>query len=116
MASKTRQNGDYPEHTVVHFESDADKVRFYGDPTMDNVITAILALGMETWSIKRRSLVLERLLEERGVTRDMIESYMPTDDDTAEWAKERDRFVTQVMGPLAREGNMRPLDGRDEDA
>ncbi len=46
----------------------------------------------------------------------MIESYMPTDDDTAEWAKERDRFVTQVMGPLAREGNMRPLDGRDEDA
>jgi hypothetical protein len=114
MASKTRQDGEYPAHTALYFEADSDRVRMHDDPMMDNVITALLALGMETWSIRRRSLVLERLLEEKGVTRDMIEGFMPTEEDVSEWENERDRFVNQVMGPLMREGDL-PLSHKRED-
>ena len=57
-----------------------DKVKFYDGQMTDNIITAILTLGSEIWTNRRRTLVLERLLEEKGVTRDMIESYMPSDE------------------------------------
>lgn len=97
-----------PTYTADFIASDVDKVRFYNEPMTDNIITAILALGSETWSNRRRTLVLERLLEEKGVSREMIESYMPTDEDVAEWKTERDRLVEMIMGPLMREGDLPP--------
>ena len=114
MPSKIQQKGDYPAYTTDFVASDADKVRFYDDPMTDNIITAILALSMETWTNRRRTLVLERLLEEKGVSRDMVEGYMPSDADVAEWEIERDRFVDRVMGTLMREGNLPPSAPRDD--
>ena len=110
MAKRTKPaiKADRPTHAVDFFKSDVDRVRFYDDPMTDNIVTAILTLSAETWSNRRRTLVLERLLEEKGVTREMIESYMPTDEDVAEWQVERDRFVNAVMGALSREGNLPP--------
>ena len=99
---------EHPTHTADFFQTDVDKVRFYENPMIDNIVTALLALGAETWSNRRRTLVLERLLEEKGVTEEMIESYMPTDADVAAWEAERDRFVETVMTPLMREGNLHP--------
>ena len=110
-----KKKGKYPTHTTDFIAADVDKVRFYDDPMTDNIVTAILALGTETWSNRRRTLVLERLLEEKGVTRDMIESYMPTDEDVAEWQTERDRLVEMIMGPLMREGNLPPSAKRESD-
>ena len=115
MSTKSPKSGDYPAHTADFFASDADKVRFYDDPMTDNLVTAFVALGMETWSIRRRTLVLERLLEEKGVSRDMIEGYVPSDADVAEWESERDRFIGQIMGPLMREGNLPPASDREDD-
>ena len=34
----------------------------------------------------------------------MIEGYVPTAAETAEWEKERDRFIELAMGPLANDG------------
>ena len=90
------------------FQTDVDRVRFYDDPMTDNIVTAIVALGTEMWANRRRTLVLERLLEKKGVTQDMIESYMPTDEDVAAWQIERDRFVNAIMGPLMRESDLPP--------
>jgi hypothetical protein len=114
MPTKIQQKGDYPAHTTDFVASDADQVRFYDNPMTDNIVTAILALSMETWSNRRRTLVLERLLEEKGVSRDMVEGYMPTDGDVAEWEIERDRFVERVMGSLMRQGNLPPSAKRDD--
>jgi hypothetical protein len=97
-----------PTHTTDFIASDVDKVRFYDDPMTDNIVTAILALGAETWSNRRRTLILERLLQEKGVSQEMIEGYMPTEEDVAEWKTERDRLVEMVMGPLMREGHLPP--------
>ncbi len=106
---------DPSTYTTEFIASDVDKVRFYEDPMIDNIVTAILALGTETWSNRRRTLVLERLLQEKGVTQEMIESYMPSDEDKAEWQTERDRLVEMIMGPLMREGNLSPSAKRQHD-
>ncbi len=107
---------DRPTHVTDFFATDVDKVKFYDDQMTDNIVTAILTLGSEIWTNRRRTLVLERLLEEKGVTRDMIESYMPSDEDVAEWRTERDRFVTALMNPLMREASLPPTtDWQDED-
>ncbi len=118
MAKRTSPDlkSDRPTHATDFFPTDVDKVRFFEDPMIDNIVSAILALGTETWSNRRRTLVLERLLEEKGVTQEMIEGYMPTEADVAEWQAERDRLVTMIMGPLMREGNLPPAtDWQDEE-
>jgi len=110
MAKRTTPESfsDQPTFATDFFQTDVDKVRFYEDPMMDNVVTAIIAMGTEMWANRRRTLVLERLLENKGVTPEMIETYMPTDEETAAWQIERDRFVNAIMGPLMREGNLPP--------
>jgi hypothetical protein len=108
MATKMQNKGGHPAYTTEFIRADSDQVRFFDDPMTDNIVTALVALSMETWSIRRRSLVLERLLEEKGVSQEMIEGYLPSDVEAAAWEKERDRFVGQVMGPLMREGNLSP--------
>jgi hypothetical protein len=105
---KPETASDHSTYATDFFQTDVDKVRFYDDPMTDNIVTAILALGTEMWSNRRRTLVLERLLEQKGVTRDMIEGYMPTDEDVAGWQTERDRLVKAIMGPLMREGRLAP--------
>ena len=50
--------------------------------------------------------VVEALLAEKGVTNAMIEQYMPTSEEEAEWQKDRDRFIDLTYSPLLREGDL----------
>lgn len=118
MAKKTSPElqTDRPTHATDFFATDVDKVKFYEDAMTDNIVTAILTLGSEIWTNRRRTLILERLLEEKGVSREMIENYMPSDEDVAEWQVERDRFVAALMNPLMRDASLPPTtDWQDED-
>jgi hypothetical protein len=36
----------------------------------------------------------------------MIETYMPTAEQEAEWQKDRDRFIDLTYSPLLREGDL----------
>ena len=69
-------------------------------------ISRQIALGAEVWSNRRRMKVVEALLEEKGITNAMIEQYMPTAEQEAEWQKDRDRFIDLTYSPLLREGNL----------
>ena len=118
MATETGPDSkaELPTYAAAFIKSDVDKVTFYDNPIIDNIVTTILALGSEIWSSQRRTMVLERLLEEKGVTREMVEGYMPTDEDVAEWQVERDRFVDRTMSHLMREGGLAPsTDWQDKD-
>jgi len=110
VPSKTSPDlkADLPTYAVDFVKSDVDNVTFYDNPIIDNIVTTILALGSEIWSSQRRTMVLERLLEQKGVTREMVEGYMPTEEDVAEWQAERDRFVDRTMSHLMREGGLPP--------
>lgn len=90
-------------------KGDDEQAVMLGNPILDNMMTALISLGAEVWTTRRRVKVLERILEDKGVTAQMIESYMPTDDETADWQKERDAFIQRTFGSLSRSGD-KPLD------
>jgi len=90
-------------------KGDDEQAVMLGNPILDNMMTALISLGAEVWTTRRRVKVLERVLEDKGVSAEMIEGYMPTDDDNASWQKERDAFIQRTFGPLSRHGD-KPLD------
>jgi hypothetical protein len=100
-ASKER-----PTYTTDFFTNDTDRAVFLGNPVIDNLMTAVIALGAEVWSNRRRQAVLEALLEEKGVTEEMIEAYMPSEDRAKKWGEERDAFVKRTFSVLAREADL----------
>ena len=96
---------DLQTHAADFIKTDVDDLVLLGNPMMDNVVTSMTAMGAEMWAIWRRVRVLEKILEDKGVTAEMIESYMAPADVEAGWQNERDEFITRAFGPLTREGN-----------
>ena len=102
----TKLRTDRPTYASDFIPSDVEKAVFLGNPILDNMMTSLIALGAEVWSNRRRMKVVEALLAEKGVTNAMIEKYMPTADEEAEWQKDRDRFIDLTYSPLLREGDL----------
>ncbi len=102
----TKLKTDRPTYASDFIPSDVEKAVFLGNPILDNMMTSLIALGAEVWSNRRRMKVVQALLDENGVTNEMVEKYMPIAEQEAEWQKDRDRFVDLVYSPLLREGNL----------
>jgi hypothetical protein len=97
-------DSDRQTYTVEAIPSDIANSVFLGNPALDNVMHCIIAMNAEMWATKRRMKVLESLLAQKGITQEMIEGFVPSAEQTAEWEKERDRFIDLAMGPLANDG------------
>jgi len=97
-------------HTTDFFKSDTDRSVLLSDLMTDNIVTAIINLGAEQWTTRRRLMVIEQLLTEHGsVTTEMIETYMPSPEVTAAWEQERNDFIARIYDVLARRGDV-PVD------
>jgi len=81
---------------------------FLGNPAVDNLVSCVIAMSAEMWAIKRRFKVMEEVIAKHGIDTALIETYAPTAEQTAEWERERNRFVTHVLGSLSNEG-FRPV-------
>ena len=116
MANKSTMKLDTerPLYTSDYIVGDVEKAVFLGNPLLDNLFSSLLAINAETWANRRRTMVLERLLAEKGVTTEMIEGYMPTPEEEVEWRAERDRFIDMTLGPMLREGSL-PISADRED-
>jgi hypothetical protein len=116
MANKSTMKLDTerPLYTSDYIVGDVEKAVFLGNPLLDNLFSSLLAINAETWANRRRTMVLERLLAEKGVTPEMIEGYMPTPEEEVEWRAERDRFIDMTLGPMLREGSL-PISADRED-
>ena len=108
MATKAKSDlkTDRPTYTSDFIKSDIDQVVFLGNPILDNLTTTIVALCSEMWADRRRIRVLERLLADQGISAEMVEGYMPTAEDEAEWKAERDRFIGATLGPILQTGSL----------
>jgi hypothetical protein len=106
---------DRPTYTSDFVKSDTENAVFLGNPLLDNMMTAMMSLGAEVWSAHRRMKVLERLLEDKGITNAMVEAYIPTEEETVSWQAERDAFVERTFGVLAQQGNLTLGQGRSQD-
>lgn len=74
---------------------------FLENPALDNVTSAVIALGSEFWALQTRMNVVETLLEEKGtVSKEMIENHRPTAEERAALDEQRDRFIKRVYGFL----------------
>jgi hypothetical protein len=116
MANKStmKLDSERPLYTSDYIVGDVEKAVFLGNPLLDNLFSSLLAINAETWANRRRTMVLERVLAEKGVTAEMIEGYMPTPEEEVEWRAERDRFIDMTLGPLIREGSL-PISADRED-
>ena len=89
-----------PTHRNDFIPAQKDDV-FLSNAALDNVTSAVIALGGEFWALQKRMNVVEVLLEDKGsVTKDMIENYRPSDAQNAAWEEQRDRFIKRVYGFL----------------
>ncbi len=90
-------------HTVDFIPKDAENFVFLENQVLDSLVTSVLELSAEVWTLKRRNLFTEALLDAKGlVTRDDIETYAPSPDEAKEWAAQRDRFVRRIYGAFGR--------------
>ena len=89
---------------VEAIPSDINDAVFLGNPVLDGLVSGMIAMGTELWETKRRLKVLQAVMEDKGITSEMIEQYMPTDEQKAEWEADRDRFIELTFGPLANPG------------
>lgn len=89
-----------PTYAVEAIPSDITSGQFLGNPALDNVVSCVIAMGAEMWTMRRRMKVLEAVMAKKGITPDMIEKYVPTPEEVKAWEKDRDRFVDLTLGPL----------------
>jgi hypothetical protein len=90
----------HPTYAVEAIPSDIRDGQFLGNPALDNVVSCVIAMGAEMWSMRRRMKVLEAVMASKGITPEMIEKYVPTAQQAAEWEKDRDRFIDLTLGPM----------------
>lgn len=95
-----------PTYAADFIKHDIEEAVFLGHPVLDNLVNVVLALSAEVWANRRRGRIVEALLKEQGITAEMIENYMPSAEDEAEWDADRARFVKATLRPLMRNGNL----------
>ena len=90
-------------------KSDIDAAVFTGNAHIDNLMSVVIALGAEIWAGQQRTRIIESLLETKGkVTKKMVEDYVPTAAETAQWQAEREGMVKRVYAVMARDTSQAP--------
>lgn len=92
-----------PTYTADFYKSDNDRGVFLGSPMNDNLFTALWNLTAEVWVDRRRIWIMTSLLEKHGkFTAEMIEKYVPTEQEEEQWKAKRDAMVSQMFDPFLR--------------
>jgi hypothetical protein len=76
---------------------------YFDNVVIDNMMDALLELSAAVWTNHDRVLVLEKILEAKGISVSQeIEAHLPDAEEIAARAAERDAFVDQVFGAFLR--------------
>jgi hypothetical protein len=87
--------------------ADYDSAYFLKDPMIDSIFTSMTALAANVWALQRRADTTELLLEKHGsVTREMIEKYIPTEEEQRKISDQRDTFVAEIYDPFKESGDI----------
>ena len=85
-------------------DADSDNISLFPEQVVDNMMHVLIAMGAELWTVRRRMMTLEKVLETTGISAADIERYMPSKEDEAAWADERTRYIKRTFGALSRTG------------
>jgi len=88
-------------------QADYDRAYFLKDPMIDSIFTSLTAVAANVWALQRRVETTEILLEKHGsVTREMIETYLPTEEEQKKIQDKRAAFVDEIYDPFKQSGNI----------
>lgn len=93
-----------PTYAAEAIPSDVKTGMFLGNPALDNVVSCVIAMTAEMWSMRRRMKVMEAVMAKNGVTPELIEKYVPSEGEKVAWEQDRDRFISLTLGPLGDQG------------
>ena len=103
MAKAPKELAGHKTYAADFIDQDNDRGVFLGSSMADNLYSALLTVAAEVWALRRRSMIGELLHERHAtVTRDMIEKYQPSAQESAEWKVARDDFVNLMYGAFLR--------------
>lgn len=78
---------------------DAPKQPYTGDEMLDNLIRMNTELMSELWILRDRVIILEHMLQEKGVVdRKALDDFVPAGALAQELVRERDGMVERVVG------------------
>ncbi len=93
-----------PTYTAQAIKAETDGAVFLGSPHVDNLVSIVIALGAEIWETRQRMLIIERLLATEGrVTEQMIEQYVPSDEEFDLWEAKKAAMAERVYSVFARD-------------
>lgn len=79
-----------------------DHPAYFGDPLLDRFGAALVESMARVWVLQDRVRVLEDVLVRQGtVTRDQLDSWTPSEADTAAIRAERDAFIRGILDRIA---------------
>jgi hypothetical protein len=82
-------------------KGDWDKAVYLDSVHADNLVSVVLALGAEVWTMRRRMMVLEKVMGNDKVAA-AIESYVPSKEEGLAWDTARDEFIERTFSALTR--------------
>lgn len=88
-------------HAADFIKGDWDKAVYLDSVHADNLMTVVLALGAEFWTMRRRMMVLEKVMGNDKIAA-AIESYVPSKEEGLAWDKARDEFIERSFAALTR--------------
>ena len=77
---------------------------FFDDPAIDHVVSMLMALSSEVWSLRERVFVIEKVAEENGLKMsEAVEAYQLNGEEKAALAEQRQAFIERIMFVLREE-------------
>jgi hypothetical protein len=79
---------------------------FFPDPNVDRVLGVVMELAAEVYVLRDRLNTIETLLERSGnLARADIESYRPSEQESARRLAERDALIARILAPMTAESD-----------
>ena len=76
---------------------------YFENPVIDALIAVTMELGAAQWVQTERQRIMEKLLTEKGVvTTEMIEKYVPSEEERQATKKNRDVYIGRIYSAFGK--------------
>ncbi len=100
MSSDKTGNGKIKLRDTVR----GKRYRFFDAQGVDELVSMVMALAQELWTVKERNAVVEAIAAEKGlISPDAIEDYSLSDDQKAKLDEDRQAFIDRIFLVLREE-------------
>ena len=90
------------------------KKNFLGDDNLDPIMRVVISLARETYTLKDRLSLLERIMNKKGyISQDDFSNYIFSDTEREEVRQESEEFINSIMMPITTDYNNSSKEDKD---